>query len=238
MYNDVNKHLHNLYGYIQTTRCKLFGWGELLRIRDDSQEYFFAQPNWLSRQCCMRTHFQETFSFTDSGHIGYCTSARHQKADETIPSNTFLNLVKDDNGQWASVERIIYLHLLMLKNQSISLLRSFLSQRLGSFWLIINHPAANVLVMLLHTVNSLICNPQCLFNWTMVSICCSLSNVFVKTKTLWCDSLTEESVADSRRSASPKSLISCFKSAQMVPSGGNRLPLAWQPCRTLFNFSW
>ena len=47
-----------------------------------------------------------------------------------------------------------------------------------SFRLIINHPAANMLVML----SSLIYNPRWLFNQTMLSICCSLLNVFVKTR--------------------------------------------------------
>lgn len=45
--------------------------------------------------------------------------------------------------------------------------------------------AAKLSVMLLHTLHSLFWNPQCPFNQTMMSICCSLLNVFVCDVTDW-----------------------------------------------------
>lgn len=202
---------------------------------------------------CENVCFQETscteshFAFTNNGHVGHIDVASGDWWDK------LLHYISGCGGslQWPMRfcrESRVFAWI-NAENLWISRLRSVLSQRLGSFWLIINHPAANILVMLLRTINSLICDPQCFFNQTMLSICWSLLNVFVKTQpcdvTVWVRADWGEcSWQLKHSSASPKSLISCFKSAQMPPpqptqpSGGNRLLLAWQPCTTVFNSSW
>lgn len=64
-------------------------------------------------------------------------------------------------------------------------LRYVPTKRLCSFWLVLSCPAAKFSVLLLHTIHSLFCNPQCLYDdGDDAHLLRPPPNVFVETQPL------------------------------------------------------
>lgn len=99
------------------------------------------------------------------------------------------------------------------------------------FWLIINHPAAKILFILLCTKHSLFWNAKCFPDHRVTSICCSvLTVVWRNNPAVWQSEseLTEERVADIFTSQTSM-ISSCtpLPPFQRNLSAENGLLLAW-----------